>query len=155
VKQRDRIAVLIGILKLGKAASLIALAVLLLAVPKSHLVEAGVSLGFTPGAGLVRRAIGRVLGMSEKELVLIAGAMFLYAGLFATEGVALVAGWGWAHGFAIGVTGSFIPIEIFELVRHASVVRAIVLASNIAIVIYLAVRLAQRRRRHRLVPAPA
>ncbi len=146
---RDRIAVLIGVLKLAKAATLIAAGVALLALHHDGLVRVVHGLNLSPGAHVVRGAFGRLLGLSERDLALLALALFAYGALFGTEGTALVAGWSWSHGFAIVVTGSFIPIEIFELSRRASVARAAVLATNIAIVIYLAVRLAQRHRRRR------
>jgi uncharacterized membrane protein (DUF2068 family) len=53
----------------------------------------------------------------------------------------------WAEYFTVIVTGSFIPLELYELTRRISVIRFVVLAVNVAIVWYL---IAVLRR-----PAPA
>jgi len=43
----------------------------------------------------------------------------------------------WAEWFAI-ISGSiYVPIELYELAKHATLVRATVLIANLAIVIYL------------------
>ena len=60
-----------------------------------------------------------------------------YAVLMGTEGVSLYLRKPWARWFTIIATGSFIPIEVHEIVRHVRLVRIIVLAVNVAVVIYL------------------
>jgi hypothetical protein len=52
----------------------------------------------------------------------------------------------WAEYLTVIVTGSFIPLEIYEIVEHFTVLRVVVLAVNVAIVIYLVLDL--RRERH-------
>jgi uncharacterized membrane protein (DUF2068 family) len=44
------------------------------------------------------------------------------------------------------VTSSFIPLEIWELLKRFTVAKVLVIAVNVAIVIYLVVRLRSERR---------
>jgi uncharacterized membrane protein (DUF2068 family) len=62
---------------------------------------------------------------------------FLYAGLFATEGVGLWLRRRWAEYFTIIATASFIPFEAFELAKQPTVLRGGALVLNIAVVAYL------------------
>ena len=63
-----------------------------------------------------------------------------------TEGVGLILAKPWAEWLTVIVTGSFIPIEIYELGKHFTVTKIIVLVLNIAIFIYLIMRLRRERR---------
>ena len=47
----------------------------------------------------------------------------------------------WAEWFTIVITSSLIPVEIYELVRHPTVTKLLVLIINIAVVIYLLYRI--------------
>jgi uncharacterized membrane protein (DUF2068 family) len=62
---------------------------------------------------------------------------FLYAGLFLTEGIGLWLLKRWAIWFTVIITGSFLPVEIYELARHPSAGRIGLLAINLALVAYL------------------
>ena len=67
---------------------------------------------------------------------LIAGS-FLYGGLFLTEGIGLWLLKRWAMWFTVIITGSFLPVEIYELARHPSGGKVGVLVINMAVVAYL------------------
>ena len=54
-----------------------------------------------------------------------------------TEGVALYLRRHWARWFTIIVTGSLIPLEVYEIVREVHPVRILVLLANVGIVVYL------------------
>ena len=51
----------------------------------------------------------------------------------------------WAEYLTIIITGSFIPLEIYEMVEHRSMVKGMVIVLNVAIVIYLVLRVATRQ----------
>jgi uncharacterized membrane protein (DUF2068 family) len=70
---------------------------------------------------------------------------FLYAGLFATEGVGLLLRKRWAEYFTIVTTGGLIPIEVFELTRHFTTTRLVVLILNVLTVWYLVARVRSPR----------
>ena len=82
-------------------------------------------------AGLVRTA----------HLAWGSAITFVYAALMFAMGTGLLWEKRWAEYLTAIVTASFIPFEIYELVRHVRATTIIVLALNIASVIYLAWKL--------------
>jgi len=103
-------------------------------------------LSLNPHHRYIESALARVSTVDEKTLATIGAGSFFYAALLLTEGIGLWLGRRWAEYFTVIVTGSFIPLEIYEIVKHVTVPRVVVLAVNVAIVIYLVLRL--RRERH-------
>ncbi|HEV8117834.1 MAG TPA: DUF2127 domain-containing protein [Thermoanaerobaculia bacterium] len=80
----------------------------------------------------------------DSKLLLIGIAAFLYAGLFAVEGVGLWKGKRWAEFLTIIATSSFVPFEIYELIRHPTWQRGATLAINLLVVGYLVWKVRQR-----------
>jgi hypothetical protein len=95
-----------------------------------------------------------LLHLNPKQLALLAAGTVLYAVLFSVEGVGL---WGarlWAEYLTIIATASFIPIELYEVVKSITVPKAVTFGLNIGIVAYLVVQV--RRRGHRTAdPRPS
>jgi uncharacterized membrane protein (DUF2068 family) len=75
----------------------------------------------------------------RKDLGLAIGAL-AYAVVIGIEGVGLYLRRRWARWFTIGVTSSFIPWEIYEIIQSATAARMVLLVLNIALVIYLCLR---------------
>lgn len=89
----------------------------------------------------------RVLGNAH-HLEIAAAAAFAYAALFTTEGIGLWLQKTWAEYLTIIATTSFIPFEIWEVLRRATALRIALLIANAAIVVYLvAVRWSAREDR--------
>jgi uncharacterized membrane protein (DUF2068 family) len=86
-------------------------------------------------------AVGLV---KQRNIKLIVTTSFVYSGLLLTEGTGLLLEKVWAEYLTIFITASFVPIEVYELVRHATLVRGSVLAINILVVAYLVVRVCQQ-----------
>ncbi len=86
---------------------------------------------------LLRKAIAFLSGMSPRRIQLIAGVAFAYAALFTIEGVGLWLGRHWGELLTVIATSSLIPVEIFEVARHFTPGKALVLVANLAIVAYL------------------
>ena len=148
--RRDRWLTLIGIGKLLKATVLIVVGVLAMratrpddAAKLHHLVA---TLGFHPGSHFVHDALERVAGLDAKRLREIGVATFVYAALFLVEGLGLLARKRWAEYFTVIITGSFIPLEVYEMVRHFTAGRLLGAALNVAAVAYLVHHL--RKTRH-------
>ncbi len=80
--------------------------------------------------------VGRMTNTNLKlaGLSLIA---FFYAGLFGTEGVGLFLRKRWAEWFVVIVTGSLLPLEIYEIFHKFSPWKIAVLVINLAIIAYL------------------
>jgi uncharacterized membrane protein (DUF2068 family) len=89
-------------------------------------------------------ALMKIAGLDNRKLEEISAGSFFYAILLLTEGIGLWLGKRWAEYFTIIVTGSFIPLEIYELVERVSVPKVIALLVNVAIVWYLVVRLRRK-----------
>jgi uncharacterized membrane protein (DUF2068 family) len=55
----------------------------------------------------------------------------------------------WAEYLAVVATASFLPLEVYELIRHVRPTQVVVVAANLAIVLYLIARLRAERGQHR------
>jgi uncharacterized membrane protein (DUF2068 family) len=92
--------------------------------------------------------------VTPRHLWLAAAALALDGSFTALEGWALHLGAAWGEWLVVVATCTFIPFEVLALARHASVVRALVLAFNVIIVLYLGRRAARKVRSSELgVPA--
>lgn len=69
-----------------------------------------------------------------KQLSFLTG---LYAALFLTEGTGLALRKRWAEYLTIVATALLIPIELYEIWKQPSMMKAILIAGNIAMVLFL------------------
>lgn len=99
-----------------------------------------------PGQHWLEPALTSLLAVSPRRLEQLGGATFIYAGLFLTEGIGLLLGRLWAEWLTVLVTGSFLPLEAYELLEHARWSRALLIAVNIGVLLYLVARLRADRR---------
>ncbi len=132
---------IIAIAKLAKAAALIAIGVGALRMSNRESAELLhhqiVSTGIHPGSHLLHAAIARVSGLDPHQLREIGVATFVYAALFLTEGLGLLAEKRWAEYFTVIVTGSFVPLEVYETAHHFTWLRVLATALNLAAVSYV------------------
>ncbi len=107
------------------------------------LVLAAAAVGlFTNGQ--LQSLFARVAGFWSERALDAAGVITgLYALLFIVEGAGLLLARRWAEWLTVIVTASFIPLEIWKLVRHTTAPAIVTLVLNLAIAAYLAVRLAR------------
>jgi len=112
-----------------------------LAATVTHWVQL---LRIDPDNVLVHRFIARIFLVTPKQLKELSVGTFLYAGLFATEGLGLLFRKRWAEYFTIVTTGGLIPLEIYELSWHFTVTKIVVALVNILIVWYLVARVRSR-----------
>ena len=135
----DRFVTAIGAFKLLKSALLIALGVVWLSgiTENASLADAAAWTGALQGHHIVRRIVERLAALNGRARHELATATFGYAALFAVEGVGLLLRKRWAEWMTVIVTGSFIPFEVFGLVRRPGPGRVVALALNVAIVAYL------------------
>jgi uncharacterized membrane protein (DUF2068 family) len=149
-KQRDAIIRIIGSLKLLKGLVLVAVGVGALSLLRGDAAErvAGWinAIGFDPDSHHFNKLLTKLRLADDSELEEIGVGSLVYAAMFLTEGVGLVFRKVWAEYLTVVITTSFIPFEIYELAEHKSPIKAVVLVLNIAIVVYLVLRL--RRDKH-------
>lgn len=77
-------------------------------------------------------------------------AAFLYAVVVLTEGTGLWLQKQWAEILTIVLTASFIPLELYEVVKHFKIGTLVVMAINVIVACYLANNLAVKRRDEKL-----
>jgi uncharacterized membrane protein (DUF2068 family) len=75
--------------------------------------------------------------VDDRKLKELSIGTFIYAAVFLTEGTGLAFHKRWAEYFTIITTSSFLPLEVYELIHHATIAKGVALAINIAVVIYL------------------
>jgi len=97
-----------------------------------------------PGNQFFQQLAVKVGQLTEANILWAAAGTFIYSLFSLVEGIGLSLRVGWAGWLAIGESAFFIPIEIFELLRHFKWPVFVVLVLNIFIVEYL------YRHRHRL-----
>jgi uncharacterized membrane protein (DUF2068 family) len=136
---------LIAIIKFLKAASLIALSVGIfrmmhqdIGMRVEHWVRA---MHLDPGNRHMERLLARVSNLSPVEVKRLGLVGLLYAGLFLVEGTGLWLERRWGEWATVVITGMLIPVEMYEVVRHPTVVRVLVLVLNVAVVGYLVYRI--------------
>jgi uncharacterized membrane protein (DUF2068 family) len=127
--------------KAFKTVTLTALGVVLLvtrqADPVDLLMRLALTVHLPMTSDLFDRALRFTMGLTPSRHVVLAVTAFAYAALMGTEGIALHLRRPWARWFTIGATSSLIPIEMYEIIRAPHAVRILVLALNVAIVVYL------------------
>lgn len=145
MKSDDRLIRLIALFKFVKAALLIALGVgafrLLhkdIAALAEHWIEA---LRLDPGDRFLDAALAKASNLNPEQIRKIGLGSFLYAGLFLAEGTGLWLRKRWGEWLTIIITSSLVPVEIYEIHRHVSLTKLVVLAINLAIVVYLILRI--------------
>jgi uncharacterized membrane protein (DUF2068 family) len=131
----------IGVFKLCKAVLLVAAAVaLLFEAPQqlvAHLEHILQVLGIGAGRRTVEELLQRLWRLDNHTENRVAFFALAYAGVFIIEGIGLLFRRRWAEWLTVFVTASFIPFEVYELVRHFGPGKLVALVLNIAIVAYL------------------
>jgi uncharacterized membrane protein (DUF2068 family) len=78
-----------------------------------------------------------VLGLSPHTFGVFSAVALTYATLYLIEGFGLWRGYRWAEFLTVISTSLFIPLEIWECLRHFTAMKLVGLAINVAIVAYL------------------
>ena len=145
----NRLIRLIALFKLLKAALLIAVgmsAFHLLHKDMASVLEHWVKmLGLDPGNRYVDRALQKFANLTPNKIKSFGVVSFIYAGLFLTEGIGLWLVKRWAEWFSGIITTSLVPVEVYEIYRHPSAAKCLVLIVNIAVVGYLLYRIRSER----------
>jgi uncharacterized membrane protein (DUF2068 family) len=142
---RDAVLRLIAVFKLVKGLLLLILGLATINLRHKDITDAlGAwvdQLHLDPGGRLVRAVLFHAADLKARRLVAISAGMFVYAALLFTEGTGLLFRKRWAEYFTVIVTASFVPLELYEIGRHITGTRIVVLGINVAIVWYLIIRL--------------
>jgi uncharacterized membrane protein (DUF2068 family) len=94
-------------------------------------------LRIDPDGRLVSYVIDHLDAITAQRMKQIGLATFFYAGLRTTEGIGLVLEKKWAEYLTVIVTVSFLPWELYEIVRHPDWLRVCLLVANLIVLAYL------------------
>ena len=148
-RPKDPVLRIIGVLKLFKAAALIAFGIAalhLIGHDVAHDVRRWISeLHLDPGNHYFAAALAKLSGADGRMLAEVGIGAMCYAALFTVEGVGLILRKVWAEYVTCIVTSSFVPLELYEVIEWFSWVKLIVLLLNVAIVVYLVFKLRKQR----------
>jgi uncharacterized membrane protein (DUF2068 family) len=94
-------------------------------------------LGVDAGRPTVAKGLAKLSGLTPDHVTWIGVGAIIYACIMAIEGWGLHRRYRWAEWLTVGMTASLIPLELYELIRDASLGKLIALGVNIAIILYL------------------
>ena len=137
----ERALRVIAVYKFIKSAGLVILACVVFGFMHTEFLDAVASwvehLPIQNGRNILGHFFDTLIGMTPRRFIVVGCFALVYATLFAVEGFGLWNGKRWAEYLTTIATASLVPFELYELVRHPTPAKAIVLVVNIAIVIYL------------------
>ena len=96
--------------------------------------------------GFVHHMIVRIGALDRNQITLIGAGAIAYGLLEVTEGVGLWMRKRWAEWLTVIATSLLVPFEIYELIQRPSLLKAVGLAVNVLIVLYL-LRVVRRHER--------
>ena len=101
---------------------------------------------FAPQSQWLQSLLEKLISTDDEKLAAVGKGSLAYAALFTVEGVGLWRQKRWSEYLTAFVTGSFIPFELYGLIRELSLAKAVTIVLNAAIVAYLTRRLLLARR---------
>ncbi len=140
-KHHDSGLLMIGLFKLVEAAFFLLVGVGAIHFIHHDLGEAAqrlaMRLRIDPDGRLISFVLDKLDDVTAHRLRQIGVATFFYAGLRVTEGVGLVLEKVWAEYLTVGLTISFLPWEVYEIVRRLDWLRVGLLVTNLIVLAYL------------------
>jgi len=140
-KHHNRWLILIAAFKLAQALLFVAIGVGAMRLLHKDVgdVLAGVAhhLRFNPESRMVDFIVEQAGRLNDRLLRRIEAVVFVYAGLDLIEGTGLYLEKIWAEYLTLAITGSFLPLEIFELCLKLTLIRGSLLAVNALVFLYL------------------
>ena len=147
---RDHGLLLIGIFKIGKSIFFFLMGIGALHMLHKDLgdeaMHAATSLRLDPEGRFVSLLMEKVDLIDAHHLREIGFATFAYSALALVEGVGLMLEQTWAEYLTLSLTVMFLPWELFELIREATLFRVGLLLINLLVLAYLLWLLNRRKR---------
>jgi uncharacterized membrane protein (DUF2068 family) len=100
--------------------------------------QATEQLRIDPENRYVRIAIERVANVDPRQIRNFGFLSFLFAADLFVEGIGLWMNKTWAKYLVLVATGGFVPLEAYACVQHATLLRWVILAANVAVVATIA-----------------
>ena len=125
--RRDPWLFLIGLFKLFKGVSLLVLGFGLLKLVHKDVASVALHwievLRVDPENRFIHRALLRIFNVTPKQLRELSAGTFVYSAIFLIEGTGLLMRKHWAEYMTLISTGLFIPLEVYELYRHFTIMK--------------------------------
>jgi uncharacterized membrane protein (DUF2068 family) len=138
---RNRWLIAIGVLKLLKAVLFVSMGFGVIKLLHKDIADVLLrtitALRFDPENRFVNLLLEKSALLSPERLKEISFAIFLYAALDVIEGTGLVLEKVWAEYFTLILTGSFLPWEFYEILRHLTILKVVLTALNVLVFVYL------------------
>jgi len=152
-RRRNRWLVLIAAFKLSQALLFIAIGVGALRLVHKDigdlLIRLAEHLRFNSEPRFVNFILEKSSLVNDHLLRRIGAVVFIYAALDLIEGTGLYLEKAWAEYLTLAITASFLPWEIFEVLRRVTWIRSGLLAVNALVVFYLLKMVLERGRYRR------
>jgi uncharacterized membrane protein (DUF2068 family) len=141
-KAHNRWLILIALFKLAQALLFVAIAVGALRLVHKDVGDELESLAnhlrFNTEPRFINFILEKASFIDDRMLRRISAGFFLYAGLDMVEAVGLYLEKAWAEYFTLVITASFLPWEIYEIIRKITWARVSLLTINALVLAYLA-----------------
>ena len=105
-------------------------------------------LRFNPESRFVNFVLDRASLLDDHLLRRIGAVVFIYAGVDLIEGVGLYLEKVWAEFLTLLITASFLPWELFQILKRFTVSRVSLLVVNAIVFLYLLKLVSERIHRH-------
>lgn len=144
--------VAIAVFKLLKALLFVAIGIGALNLLHKDIVDVltriATDLRFDPDSGFISFLLDKASLIDDNRLRLISLGVFSYALLDVVEGVGLLLEKAWAEYLTLTITASFLPWEIFEILRRITWFRVGLTVINALVVLYLLYFVIRQRKEH-------
>jgi uncharacterized membrane protein (DUF2068 family) len=97
---------------------------------------------------IIKAGLEHIVSISTTKMQLGGIVALVYATVSGIEAFGLWNQKAWATILVVGLVGLTIPVEIYELIQKASIVKFVVFALNIAMFIYLLRHALEERKKH-------
>lgn len=137
----ERWLILIGALKLAKAAFFVAMGLGVINLVHKDvadlLMRSVIAMRFDPENRAVNLLLEKAALLSSQKLKVISIALLLYAVLDVIEGTGLMMKKAWGEYFTLILTASFLPWEFYQIIRHITLLKVGVTLINLVVLLYL------------------
>jgi uncharacterized membrane protein (DUF2068 family) len=101
------------------------------------LLRLALALRIDPESHFVNLLLDKVQLLTPHKMRLISAGIFLKAGLDYLEGIGLAMEKTWAEWLTIAITASFLPWEVFEIIRRFTWMKVGITLLNVLVLLYL------------------
>ena len=86
---------------------------------------------------MVHNVVPRLMCLNDTSKRLLGCGALAYAVLYTVQGLGLLAARRWAEWLTVVSGVGLVPLEVYEVFRHPTWFKAVILVSNLAIAVYL------------------